>query len=429
MSNIFRRSLSWSSHTLRRVSSKFVSSKATPYDDAIVDEATEEIEKIKPHVDDLLQQLKHFDDYNSSEAATVLTSLADFSENYLQENAKDHEGNDEPGPIFTTPEYVHHCQIVGRYLLQEGYVELFVKIGNSLKHHVCGGSRHEYQGWENFGLLCWGMINYAEFSPEIGHLLAESGGIDILFQALDFLQKDVSRRKSDISTFKMQLLVLCLVFHCRHDNREKYREANAVEVLTKFLKSKDLSRKTYALLTLAGVISDRQNELLKAKDCIGFLVQLLEQGMDSPNHTADFKDEEGILVAISVRDILDGLNCLAVNDDNKTVVDDLGGTALANKVQQADFTDDEKTFAADILWALAFNDEIKKGVTFQNARDSESRLLQTLIMYCVLKIVCALLQTYFDNLFGIHQYRLVGHSFTALLKTITSCKVVKVAQI
>ncbi|XP_072032291.1 uncharacterized protein [Amphiura filiformis] len=343
-------------------------------------EPLEEIERVKPKIDELLQLLQNSTDYATLDVKDALKSLADIPlqlcpRETLEETTGDDDGvdDDNDGGNDETdlpPEYVHFCQIVGRYLLNAGYVQLFGKIAQALKHHVCGGCRHERQGWQNFGYLCWGLINYAEFTPEIGNELDKRGGIGILFQALDFLEKEVARVKSEISNYKMQLLVLCVVYHCRRDNVQAYRQANAVAVLTKYLNSKDLGRKTYALLTLATVIRDQDNDLLKAKDCTGFLVQLLEEAVDSSNHTAVFKDVEGIFVYVTLLDILDGLNQLALNDENKRILDHLGGTVLANKILQAEFTDDEKAAASEILWALAFDEQIKKNVTFLKAKDS-----------------------------------------------------------
>ncbi len=335
------------------------------------------LEKIKPQINELIHQLQIATDYDTPEVEEALMSLTDIplwlcpqTDQNSDDSDDEHDNDAASGPIFTTSDYIESCRVVGKYLLKSGYVQLFVKIADNLQHHVSGGSRNDTEqlGWLNFGLLCWGMINYAEYTPEIGREVAQSGGIKILLEALDCLHKGVVRVRSEISNDKMQLLVLCVLYHCRRDNIQVYRYANAVPVLTKYLKAIDLGRKTYALLTLATVIREIENDILKSSDCISFLVQRLEDAIDSTNHTAVFKDVEGISVSVTLLDILDGVNHLVVNDDNKRTFHQLGGTGFAVEILHGQFTDDQKALMSKILWKLAFIEEIKKTETFMRAK-------------------------------------------------------------
>ncbi|XP_072035236.1 uncharacterized protein [Amphiura filiformis] len=306
------------------------------------------LEDAKPKLDEVLYFLKNCDDYTSKEIGDALNDLVtmpeDMSVKLTQEDLSKNRGD------------------VGEYLTQNGYAELFVKIVLSLKSHLRVYAKLKVsQALENFKLVLRGFCNYTAWCPQLQIDFAHQDGVKTLFPLLEYI--DINLPQCDpISKPLIQQILLFLIsifLNCIKycpKNRSAYREANAFQILSN-MKSSDKNVQLLALLTMAYVVDDKQSQSLsKSHDCVKLLTEMLDECVKSPDHSVIIDP-----LCYSIREILDGLNHLTINDDNKLELQKHRGLSIISQMMEDDsFTEDEKRLAVEAIGALVYVKSIRE---------------------------------------------------------------------
>ena len=102
-----------------------------------------------------------------------------------------------------------------------------------------------------------------------------------------------------------------------------------------------------------------KNILATSDEGVAKLVAMVKTCLES----ADHKIED----VFSAKELVDCLNHLAINDDNKHEIQKEGGIPLMIHMLTDDFDVDEQQVAAKALWNMAFIESIKKSTELQEA--------------------------------------------------------------
>ena len=305
-------------------------------------------EELKPGIDKALHYLKTCEDFTTDEAQKSFEVLQNAS----------------------FPSGCSNRHKVAKYLTGEGFGQLFVTMWNSLCEFL-DREKWETSGYTNLVdiLVCY--QNYCGHCPELGVELGKHGCIPLLLAGLEKLKAYFNEK----SEFEIIQYVVSSIFSILHNsirqcrvNRDIYRKAGAVDILKVYLKQFSVS--TDALMTLAYIVKESESEILAESDVgVPTLVQLLQKAVISSNHTVDThqKSSREVVSGFSNFDLLDCLNHLAINDDNKRAIEKHGGIPAITCMLQDEFTEEEQTVAVEALRNLAFIDSIRQSDQLQDA--------------------------------------------------------------
>ena len=128
-----------------------------------------------------------------------------------------------------------------------------------------------------------------------------------------------------------------------------------------------------SLLILAYIVDEKENDMIvKSQDSVQFLTKLFVKAAFSGKHMVDSSSfGEDKTEIYSCRELLGGLNHLAVHDANKDAIVEHGGIPAIIRMLQSDFSEDERQLAAEALCNLALKDDIKKNAEMQKAKSSK----------------------------------------------------------
>ncbi|XP_072044548.1 uncharacterized protein [Amphiura filiformis] len=245
--------------------------------------------------------------------------------------------------------------IYGDYLAEQGFAGLFAKMWKA------------YLG--QFKTLTDPIVNKMGFltravmaSPKLCAAMGKSGSLTLLLHQLRAPNITVDQLNNE-DTFNYVLLVILIIQSAMHlcsDNREVYRQAGAVAVLTPYVQrlqstEKELNKrliKLGALLTLSYILNESETKRLDSADvklCATFLGLI---------HSKDATIHKSMAnTGVSKTMILDGVNHVALlNDENKVNFVQAGMVPLLTKVlkNKEKFTEEERVLAARGLWTLSF---------------------------------------------------------------------------
>ncbi|XP_066300443.1 uncharacterized protein [Branchiostoma lanceolatum] len=202
------------------------------------------------------------------------------------------------------------------------------------------------------------LWNFTDQTPALCEALGKTEAFELLLSDLKNPEFDIDNLKSHDRRYLMKgdLGILHNAIRLWRDNKTVYREANAVELLTKYLRSKYYIIKTKAILTLAYIVNDDENDKLNASaDSIKYMLNLLKTALEQPDHMAKNYN-------FSASELVSGLNELASNDGNKVKIVEEGGLALLYQLLLDDSSLEENILAAKGLWILAFNKSNKEAI-------------------------------------------------------------------
>ncbi|XP_072051274.1 uncharacterized protein [Amphiura filiformis] len=290
------------------------------------------LEEVKPDIDKAVTYLQTCEDYSSKQANFSFGSLVEVA-----------------GCGFIA------CDLnkVGTYLIEIGYVALFPKMWSALQEYVVK-EKLKSQGCENLIDMLNGYMGVSDISVDFGEELVKVDAISLLFSALKNLDHNDKRAYELINPI---LGNLQNIIRLNNSHRPYYRKENAVTILERFLDSSNMVLKTDSLLILAYIVEEDDNKHLGDKGVIDFLVDILRAAVNTKSHTAAISSG-----AYSAMEILDGLNHLAVNDDNKVAIDKAKGIPVIAQMLLKGFTLEEQQLAAEALWNLAFVESIRQNI-------------------------------------------------------------------
>ncbi|XP_072051354.1 uncharacterized protein [Amphiura filiformis] len=267
--------------------------------------------------------------------------------------------------------------LLGMYLKIEGFAQLFAKIWKWLLRFLERDNWRE-TGFTNLRLLVRIGVNFTNHCPaEFGADLGVHGCIPLLLEGLRKLKKYFNKG-SEIALLRGVVGDLFGILHnsihkCE-SNREIYRKARAVEDLTEYLKYENASIKLQSLLILAYVVNESESSILTtAEGGIAKLVELLKLAVNSEDHKALFEST----TLFSAFELLDCLNHLAINDNNKREIEKQGGVPAIVRMLQDDFSEEEQSVAARVLWNLSFVESIRKSDLLQTTVKPLEKLLKS----------------------------------------------------
>ena len=149
----------------------------------------------------------------------------------------------------------------------------------------------------------------------------------------------------------------------------QFHKLNATDVLKRFLAYPQDDVQMTTLCAMASLLRDteKSSSLADEYDVIPKLVKCLEMALDEEG---DYHRYNGF----SAEELAQSLTHLAVNDNNKKIIAKAGAIELfASMLQGNDETEQER--AIDCLWALSFDDSIRKDVhSMTNIDDSITKI-------------------------------------------------------
>lgn len=322
------------------------------------------LEDAKPQLDEILDFLEICEDYTTAAVGDALNDLVTIPEDM---SAK-----------LTQEDLAKNRGAVGVYLQEKNYATLFVKIVTSLKSHVRVTAKVKVTDTlKNFKSVLRGFCNYTAWCPQLQKDFGTTGGIAVLFPLLEYIDKNLTqcdpKSKAVVLIKEILLFLIPICQNCIKycpENLGAYRAANAFQILSN-IKSTDKNVKLLALLTLAYVVDDKQSQSLsKSHDCIQLLTEMLEECLKSPDHSIIIHP-----MCYSIREILDGLNHLTINDENKVEMKKHGGVKIISQmVEDEGFSDEEKQLAVNAFQNLAFVKSIRETSEVQDAVKSLKKI-------------------------------------------------------
>ena len=128
--------------------------------------------------------------------------------------------------------------------------------------------------------------------------------------------------------------------------KEEFRSVNAVDVMQSFRTCEQNVIRYVAVMIQAYLVTEEEVEVIKEDhEIFEFLVNLLCAAINGKSHQN---------VRLAIVDVLDSINSLALNDENKEHIVSVGALPYYVKLMQTDRTLDEQKTAAHGLWILSF---------------------------------------------------------------------------
>ncbi|XP_011672445.1 uncharacterized protein LOC105442223 [Strongylocentrotus purpuratus] len=158
----------------------------------------------------------------------------------------------------------------------------------------------------------------------------------------------------------------------------------AVPALQKFGESEETLTQTIAFTTLAKLVKKEEADKLSTNyTCIVSLLSLLKKCLSNPDHKAKTRRQSSkknmvTVITINAEELVQSVDDLAINDNNKRLIVEKGGIPILAKLLQRDCSVEEKTSAANGLWRLAFLKENKEklrkeqGIIYNLTENSQS---------------------------------------------------------
>ena len=303
-------------------------------------------EELKPEIDKALQYLETCKKFTSSQATEAIT-LIESTRKYSSRPCDDQRR-------------------LGLYLVSKGYAQLFVKMWNGLCRFL------EREKWKEVGFfnLKYMMLTYVTFTDqcplEAGAEMGNHGCISLLFGGLKKLEAYFTEEAEFAIIMHVIQNIMATLYNSIHQcrsNREIYRELGAVGILRKYIKSANDTVSLLSLMILPYIVNESESGILATRDGgVATFVNLLQMAVTSDNHNAN------VDMVFSAQELLDCLNHIAINDDNKREIKEQDGIlAIIIQMLGDDFTEEEQTVAAEAIWNLAFEPSVRESGQLDDA--------------------------------------------------------------
>ena len=213
--------------------------------------------------------------------------------------------------------------------------------------------------------------NFADFHQGFCSACVNAGVISMCLENVKRIDaENLNWEEGDEDSEPVIIIDNCLGILYNISQRFKNRDpfANSLETLLCLAKKKVREIAAHSLLTLAYLVDENTNHLILAEETLlGFIITLLDEA---------WRSEERRSIGYSIKELAEGLSHLAINDTNKKILGQKGGTRVLISVIKTSSEDAEKVSAIKALWMLAFDDNNKKAIRQEDGAVGLLRHLQ-----------------------------------------------------
>ena len=188
------------------------------------------------------------------------------------------------------------------------------------------------------------ILNFSDFHQGFCSACADAGVISMCFGIIKHIDAANSNWEEEHEDSRQLVAIIENSIGILHNisRRPRNRElfANREQTLLHF--------------TLAYLVDENTNHLISAdKNLLRFIITLLDEAWQSEDRHSN---------GFSAKELAEGLSHLAVNDDNKKILGQIGVIPVLIQVIKTSNEDEEKASATRALWMVAFNDNNRKRI-------------------------------------------------------------------
>ena len=197
---------------------------------------------------------------------------------------------------------------------------------------------------------------FSDFHQGFCSACAGASVISMCFEIIKQIDAENSNREEkDWRLVAITEISLGILHNISRRLRDRELFANRERTLLDFAKKKVPEIAVPSLLTLAYLVDENTNHLILAdKNLLSFIITLLDKAWQS--------DDRRRCYGYSAKELAEGLSHLAINDDNKKILGQIGVIPVLISVIKTSNEDEEKASATRALWMLAFDDNNKEKV-------------------------------------------------------------------
>ena len=197
---------------------------------------------------------------------------------------------------------------------------------------------------------------FSDFHQGFCSACAGASVISMCFEIIKQIDAENSNREEkDWRLVAITEISLGILHNVSRRLRDRELFANRERTLLDFAKKKVPEIAVPSLLTLAYLVDENTNHLILAdKNLLSFIITLLDKAWQS--------DDRRRCYGYSAKELAEGLSHLAINDDNKKILGQIGVIPVLISVIKTSNEDEEKASATRALWMLAFDDNNKEKV-------------------------------------------------------------------
>ena len=197
--------------------------------------------------------------------------------------------------------------------------------------------------------------NFSDFHQGFCSACAGAGIISMCFEIVK--QIDAENPNWEDEDSKLVPIIqssLGILHNISRRLRDRELFANREKTLLYFAKKKDREIAALSLLTLAYLVDENTNHLISAdRKLLRFIITLLDEAWLSEDRKSN---------GFSAKELAEGLSHLAINDDNKKILGQIGVIPVLIPVIKTSNEDEERACATRALWMLAFDDNNKNKI-------------------------------------------------------------------
>ena len=198
------------------------------------------------------------------------------------------------------------------------------------------------------------IVGFSDFHQGFCSACADAGVISMCFENIKRIDAENPNWEEKYNVTELILNSIGILHNILWRLRDRELFANREQTLLHFAKTKVRTIAALSLLTLAYVVDENTNHLISAdKNLLRFIIILLDEAWQSEDRHSN---------GFSAKELAEGLSHLAVNDDNKKILGQIGVIPVLIQVIKTSNEDEEKASATRALWMVAFNDNNRKRI-------------------------------------------------------------------
>ena len=241
--------------------------------------------------------------------------------------------------------FVEHCFKKFSYLIKEESDDEESDDEGETENYTCYDCLSETLGV---------IVGFSDFHQGFCSACADAGVISMCFENIKRIDAENPNWEEKYNVTELIGNSIGILHNILWRLRDRELFANREQTLLHFAKTKVRTIAALSLLTLAYVVDENTNHLISAdKNLLRFIIILLDEAWQSEDRESN---------GFSAKELAEGLNHLAVNDDNKKILGQIGVIPVLIQVIKTSNEDEEKASATRALWMVAFNDNNRKRI-------------------------------------------------------------------